>query len=259
MRVWHRLLLAVAFPAVAAQAAAAPPLTLCFEEVIHLPWSRPDATGLNFDLLDRVQRQLDEHFIYAGKPWRRCIEELRTGSVDAVIGAADSVQRREFARFPALPDGSADPARAMFESNFYVYLRVGGKASWDGHTLSTPDHAVAVPPGYIIGPILRQRGLEPRELARSAQDGLRLLADGMFDAALLLGDEAGDIARQDPRFRGKVVQAPVPYLPLSLYLMVGRNTYARDPTRIDAIWQAIARVRQTPEYRKLESAARATP
>jgi polar amino acid transport system substrate-binding protein len=254
MKIWHYLLFAVALPA-----AAAPPLTMCFEEVIHLPWSRPDATGLNFDLLERVSRQLDEHFVYMGKPWRRCIEELRTGSVDAVIGAADTTQRREFARVPALPDGSADPARAMFESNFYVYLRVGGKASWDGHTLSTPDHVVAVPPGYIISAILRQRGMQPQELARSAQDGLRLLVDGKFDAALLLGDEAGDIARQDARFRGKVVQAPIPYLPLSLYLMVGRNAYARDPARIDAIWQAIAKVRQTPEYRKLESASRSTP
>lgn len=259
MRVWHRLLLAVVLPAMAAQAMAAPPLTMCYEDVAQSPWSRPDATGLNFDLLDRVQRQLDEHFIYAGKPWRRCIEELRHGSVDAVIGAADSVPRRQFARFPLLPDGSADPARALFEDQFHVYLRVGGHASWDGQTLVAPDNVVAVPPGYIIGPILRQRGLEPRELARTPLDGLRLLADGMFDAALLLGDEAGELVRHDPRFRGRVVQAPIPYLSLSLHLMVGRGTYARDPARIDAIWQAIAKVRQSPEYRRLESAARPTP
>src|SRR5471032_2142460 len=84
------------------------PLTLCFEDVPQRPWSTPAAKGLNFDLLNRVQKQLGEHFVYTAKPWRRCLQELRVGTVDAVIGAADSAERRHYAIIPTLPDGHSD-------------------------------------------------------------------------------------------------------------------------------------------------------
>ena len=35
--------------------------------------------GLHFELLRRVEKQLGEQFTYGPKPWRRCLEELRTG------------------------------------------------------------------------------------------------------------------------------------------------------------------------------------
>ncbi|MFA9216634.1 MAG: hypothetical protein ACEQSK_05960 [Sphingomonadaceae bacterium] len=78
-------------------------------------------------------------------------------------------------------------------------MRVGGQSSWDGQTLRAPGNAVAVPPGHIITPLLRQRGLQPQEPARSAQHSL-----------LLLGDEASDIASTDQRFCGRFQHAPLP-------------------------------------------------
>lgn len=231
------------------------PLVMCFEDVVQRPWSTPAGDGLNFELLKRVEKQLGEHFIFAAKPWRRCMEELRVGAVDSVIGAADAPERHRFAVYPSLPDGRTDPARAMFEDNVYVFLRVGGQASWDGHQLISPNKQVALPSGYAIANRLRQQGLQPREIIKTPADGLRLLVSGMFDAVILEGAEASTMAAGDPRFQGKVVQAAQPYLVLDLHLPVSRRTYERDPQRIEAIWRAIASVRQTPEYRQLASEA----
>jgi polar amino acid transport system substrate-binding protein len=240
-----------------ASASTPAPLTLCYEDVAQRPWSMPGGTGLNFELLKRVEKQLGEHFIYAAKPWRRCLEEARLGTVDGVIGAADSVERRSYGVFPALPDGRADPARALFEDSVNIFLRNGGSASWDGVHLNSPNGDVAVQSGYMVATMLRQQGLRPRELVKSAEDGLRLLTTGLFDVAVLQGMEAEALARDDPRFQGKVMQAPPPYLEMAFHLLISRKTYTRDAHRIDAVWRAIGNVRQAPDYRQLLNEARA--
>jgi polar amino acid transport system substrate-binding protein len=235
----------------AASAGAPAPLTLCFEDVAQRPWSTPGATGLNFELLRRVEKQLGEHFVYKSKPWRRCLEELRLGAVDAAIGTAYSQERRSIAVFPMLRNGDADPARALYTDNAYVFLRVGGNASWDGSELVAPGGAVAVQSGYVTGELLRKRGFRPRELVKSADDGLRLLVSGMYDIAILQGKEASYLVRTDARFQHRVLQASLPYAAIDCHLAFGRAAYARDPRRAEAIWQSIAAERRSPAYRQL--------
>jgi len=238
-----------------ARAGSPKPLLFCFENTVQQPWSTPSGEGLNFELLNRVEKQLGEHFIYAAKPWRRCMEELRVGMVDSVIAAADVPERHSFAVYPTLPDGRADPARALFEDNIYVFLRVGGRASWDGRQLTSPNREVGLPSGYAIASLVRQQGLIARDMIKSPEDGLRMLASGMFDAIILEGAQAATLAKHDPRFQGKVQQALPPYAVLDLHLAVSRRTYQRDPQRIEAIWHAIGTVRQSAEYRQLASQA----
>lgn len=257
LRAWLALvpLVALAPPVRAAPA----PLILCFEDVAQRPWSMPAATGLNFDLLNRVQHELGERFSYAAKPWRRCMEELRVGTVDGVIAAADGGSRRSFAIVPTLPDGSADASRALYVDDVNVFLRVGGQARWNGQQLSAPRGEVAVQSGYLIGTNLRAQGLQPRELVKSADDGLRLLVSGLFDVAVLQGAEASHLAQSDPRFRDRVRQAAPPYAALAFHLMFSRRAYSRDPQRIEAIWHAIGLVRQSADYRQLAATAGVAP
>lgn len=236
-------------------AAKEPPLRLCFEDVDQRPWSTPGGKGLNFELLRRVEAHLNEQFIFSPKPWKRCMSELKLGQVDAVIGAADAVERRAWSRIPQLPDGREDPARALFEDSALVFLRVGGHGSWDGQQLLAPGKVVVVQSGYLVGQQLRERGFNARDTVKSAADALRMLASGSYDVAVLQGFEASQLARDDPRFKGRIRQADLPYSTISLHLMVARPTYERDPQRIEAIWQAIAAVRQSRDYRQLETEA----
>ncbi|KQV44917.1 ABC transporter substrate-binding protein [Duganella sp. Root336D2] len=239
----------------AAHAAKEPPLRLCFEDVDQRPWSTPDGKGLNFELLKRVELLLNEQFIYSPKPWKRCLNELKLGQVDAVVGAADAIDRRAWSRIPQLPDGREDPGRALFEDAALVFLRVGGNGSWDGHELLAPGKVVIVQTGYLVAQQLREKGYIPHDTVKSAADALRMLTRGSFDVAVLQGLEASKLAHEDPRFVGKVQQAELPYSTVHLHLMVGRGVYQRDPQRVEAIWQAIGNVRQTREYRQVEEAA----
>jgi polar amino acid transport system substrate-binding protein len=239
----------------ASHAATQPPLRLCFEDVDQRPWSTPAGKGLNFELLKRVEIHLNEHFIYSPKPWKRCINELRLGQVDGVIGAADSIERRAWSRIPQLPDGREDPARALFEDAALVFLRVGGQGSWDGQELAAPGKLVIVQSGYLVAQQLRDKGYLAHDSVKAAADALRMLASGSYDVAILQGLEASRLVREDPRFKGRIQQAALPYATVHLHLMVARATYERDPQRIEAIWQAIGTARQSREYRQLEEAA----
>jgi polar amino acid transport system substrate-binding protein len=232
------------------------PLAFCYEDVPQFPWTRPDETGLNFELLKRVEKQLGEQFRYEVKPWKRCIEEVRVGIMDGVIGAAESPERRSFGAFATLPNGQIDPRAALYEESYRIFTRVGSTAGWDGHTLRAPNGVVLVQSGYLIADLLRQRGFKPVESARSAEDGLRMLIGGSYDIAALYGAEAEALARSDPRFVGKIAQAPTTYSDWSFYLLISRMTFDTDKKRINAIWRAIRTVRESDEYRKLASAVR---
>lgn len=237
-------------------AALATPLQLCYEDAPQAPWTMPDGTGLNIELLKRVARITGDEFVYHARPWKRCQEETRAGRMDGMIGGADSPERRSYSTPPLLPDGSANADKAMYHDHAGVYMRVGSGVSWDGKELVNPRGVVAAQRGYYVADILQQRGQRVLDTVKSVEDGLRMVAAGMADVAVLQGRAAEELVRDDPRFRGKIELARAPYVDLPLYLHISRKTYERDPKRIEAVWNAIPVVRATPEFRKLESGAR---
>ncbi len=249
-----RLIAAVLLFGLTAGAAAAP-LAICYEDVVQRPWTTPDGGGLNLELLKRVEKRLGEKFVFTAKPWKRCMEEVRAGSMDAVVGAADSPERRRHYRVPTLPDGRADLAGALYQDAYMVFYRKGSGAGWDGRELVPAGGRVLVQHGYVISELLRARGYQPDELVKAPVDGLRMLANGGRDIAILHGREPLALVRDDPRFQGKVLQAALPYEVMGFYLLFGRTSHERQAARIEAIWRAIALERRSPSYQQLETEA----
>lgn len=231
------------------------PLLLCFEDVPQTPWTMPDGTGLNIDLLKRVEKMLGENFEFSARPWARCLKEVREGSVDGLFGAADTEERRHWGVYPTLQDGRSDTRRALHVDSFNVFLRVGGQASWDGKELRAPGKGVLVQRGYVTADILRQRGFKVQEATTSGPDAIRQLAAGMFDVAVIQGVEPELFLRSDAALTKRVTASKTPYELLPSYLIIGRLTYDRDPKRIEAIWKAIDMVRRSPEYKAAEAGA----
>lgn len=241
--------------ALAAPAACAAPLHLCYEDVAQPPWTQDDGSGLNITLLKKVATLTGDKFILSRRPWARCLEETRLGRMDGMIGAADTPERRQFSIPPLLADGSADAGKALHFTRVHIFLRVAGAASWDGKTLRNPRGSVITQRAYFIGDLMRQRGYQVIDTVKSSEEALRLLVAGGADVAVLMEHSTRGLLRDDPRFRGKVVQAPLPYLEMPLFLLINRERYGRDPRRIEALWTALASVRASPAQRKLEENA----
>ena len=245
------LLLSVCLCAICTSPCAAP-LKFCYEDVPQHPWTMPDGTGLNFELLNRVEKALGESFVYQPMPWKRCQEEVRDGEMDGIIGAADNAERRKYLMFPALANGGLDTSATLYDDQFNVYLRDGGQGAWDGKKLASPAHPVLVQSGYlVIESMLHDHGIKTFDSIKSAEDGLRFLSEGMIDVAVLQSVEAEYLRREDARFKEKIILSPTPFAVLPLFLAINRASYTREPKRIDAIWSTIRNVRNSAEYRKL--------
>lgn len=230
------------------------PLKLCFEDTPQAPWTMPDGTGLNIELLKRVELQLGEKFEFSAKPWKRCLDELKTGVQDGVFGSAVSAERRQFALFPSNPDGSDDSSAALNEDHARVYIRNGSKVSWDGKNLINVNQPVLVQRAYLVANILQQKGFQVREV-RTIHEALQLLASGKAEVAILQGADAENLVKLDSNYRQKILSITPHFLYLAMYLPINQQTYARDPARIQAIWNMIRQVRATPEYKQLMNAA----
>lgn len=237
---------------------AQPPLVLCYEDVPQAPWTMPNGSGLNFELLKRVEKLTGEKFVFAARPWKRCMEETRNGLMDGMIGGADSPERREFSLPPLLPDGTPNPAKAMYQDRVDLFIRNGSGASWDGKQLINPRGIVVAQRGYFVAQLMRERGQTVLDTVKSAEEGVRMLATGAADVAVLLGQGGADMVRDDARFQREISMAKMPFVVFSFHLLIGKKTYAANPARIEALWNAIATVRADPEYRQL-AAARSAP
>ena len=248
------LMAALAVPS--AQCAPAAPLRLCYEDVPQPRWTMPGGSGLNIELLKRVEALTGERFVLVRRPWLRCMEETRLGRMDGMIGGADSPDRRAFSVPPLLPDGSPDASKAMYLDNVNLFLRAASGARWDGTTLTNPRGTVVTQRGYFVADLMRERGQKVIDTVKSADEALRLLASGTADVAVLMEHSVGNMLDADPRFRGRIVKSPAPFTVFPFYLLIGRTSYDQDPARIEAVWRAIAAVRATPAYRKLEAAQR---
>lgn len=234
--------------------AQAAPVQLCYEDAPQAPWTMPDGTGLNFELLKRVAELTGEQFVFVRRPWLRCQEETRLGRMDGMIGAADSPERRQFSRMPMLPNGKPDPGKALYLDNVSIFLRAGSGASWDGRQLHNPSGIVVTQRGYHVADTMRERGQRVIDSVKSADEALRLLVKGGADVAVLLERSAFDLVHIDPRFHGRIVKAALPFSTAPFHLMIANTSYQQNPRRFEAIWEAIAVVRARPDYRRLEAA-----
>lgn len=237
-----------------AHALAAEPLRLCYEDVPQGYWTRPDGSGVALDLVRKVESRLGEHFTYTSLPWKRCLEEVRIGTMDAVVGAADSPERHAYGVYPTQADGSLDSRTAIWTDFFNVFYRADSKVKWDGKDLNVPSGTVVAQRSYVVAEILRSRGYKVVDSTKSVVDGLRFLVEGTAEAAVLQGVEAEWLCANDPRFRGLIRQGSAHYVVLPLYFLSARPSYQRDPKRIQAIWNEIRAVRESADFRKLEEA-----
>lgn len=233
----------------------ASPLRICYEDVVQYPWTTPEGEGLNFVLMEMVRQKLQENFVMQARPWKRCLAYAANGEVDAVMGAADTPERRRYAVFPARANGEARTEARLYATGFHIFVRKGSAIQWDGKQFHHLHGTVAAQAGFITAERLRAMGLPLDDSSKTAENGLRLLHGGLVEAAVLQGEQALKNLQENPQFQSNIQVLPKPFLSLTMYLMVSKKIYALQKPRIDAIWQAIEQVRSSESYLQQERAA----
>ncbi|WP_158229053.1 substrate-binding periplasmic protein [Chitinimonas sp. BJB300] len=231
-------------------------LRICYEDIDQPPWTYLDGQGVTLDLLRKVANELGEEFQFFIKPWKRCLGEVKLGIVDAVVGAVELPERRVYSEYPKDANGKTNPSASLWHDDFNIFVLEQSTVEWDGQQFHQLNGQIAAQAGYSSVTWLKDQGLPVTSESKSAEEVLRLINIGVAEAGVIQGAEAVKLVQTDLRFKGKIRVLARPYRSEPLYFIVSKLSYAKAPARFDAIWQSIARQRQSPEYRAAETKAR---
>ncbi len=250
-RALRPLALGLLMAAAPASAYAVTKVSLCFENKLVAPWRTPERSGLNFELLKRVEAKLDISFSYELLPWKRCLAKLKSNEVDGAFSVSFSDERREYGAFPG--GASHDSKKRLHTARYFLLRKKGSTVDWDGKQFHGLDGKVAFQLGYSVGDLLRAMRLPVDESSDSSHNVGRKVLTGRVAAAAMMDSDvaalmAGPLAPQ-------LDVAATPLLEKPYYLMLSHALVKARPELAERIWKSIEEVRNGREYGKLVQAA----
>lgn len=246
-----RLAVALLCALLSAPALANKKLTLCFENKLVPPWRTVEQSGLNFELLKRVESKLQISFDYELLPWKRCLAKLRANEVDGAFTVSFSDERRDFGAFPG--NLQPDARRRMHYARYFLVRRKGSDIDWDGKQFSNIDGKIAFQLGYSVGDMLREQKVEVDESNDSAYNMGRKVLAGRVAAAAMMDSDVGVLMRAPIASRLEVLDVPLSEKPY--FLMLSNALVKARPELAEQIWRSIEEVRDSKDYGKLVRAA----
>lgn len=249
-RVATHIAMAVLCSVLSAPLLAATELTLCFERKAVPPWRDIDKTGLNFELLARVESKLDLFFDYKLLPWKRCLAMLQANQVDGAFSVSFTPERRAFGAFPGVPP---DVNKRLHYARYFLVRRLGSKATWDGQRFLNIDGKIAFHLGYSVGHMLREHKLAVDETSDTLHNVGRKIVTGRVAGAALMDSDmallmAGSLGKQ-------LDVVPTPLSERAYYLILSERLVREQPQLATHIWDSVEEVRNSREYGKLVKAA----
>lgn len=230
---------------------AADSLLLCFENKVVQPWRTVEFTGLNFELLKRVEAKLDVRFDYQLLPWKRCLAKLKANEVDGAFSVSFSPERSQYGVFPG--QGAPDSRQRMHSARYYLIRKKGSPIDWDGKQFHKVDGKIGFQLGYSIGEQLRALHLAVDESNDTVHNVGRKLLAGRLAGAAVFDSDADNLMRGPLGSRLEMVAIPLVEKPY--YLLLSTRLVKAQPELAERIWKAIENVRDGREYGKLVQAA----
>ncbi|WP_269530961.1 transporter substrate-binding domain-containing protein [Chitinimonas sp. BJYL2] len=223
-------------------------LKLCVDSTEVYPWVVDGRDGLNIVQLKMVSQKLGTKFEFHRIPWARCLDEMRQGNMDGAFAASFKPDRLALGVYPGGGD-KPDESKHMMMDGYTLFRAKGSTVSFDGKTISNLNGAVGAQQGYSVVDQLKGMGVRVDDGTRSADDTLRKLAAGRLGAAALQTLE-GENSIRLPEFAGKVEKVSPPLVEKPYYLMLSKQLVAQNGAFAKEVWQTVATVRESPEYKK---------
>lgn len=228
-------------------------LVFCHEDQDSYPWVLKDRPGLNIHIMKLLERELALPIVLTSLPWRRCLAELASGRVDGAFASSFQQVRLEMGHYPSV-DGRPDPNKRLHTSSYSLYRRKGDDLAWDGKQFRNLRGPIGILSSFSIGDVLRSNGAEVDEGSKSPEDTLRKLVAGRVQGVALQTSRVERLLVQQPELGETIERAPVPLQEKSYYLMLSFKFVAAYPVLADAVWERLARLRESDEYKRIEQA-----
>ncbi|MCP4720501.1 MAG: transporter substrate-binding domain-containing protein [Desulfobacteraceae bacterium] len=181
-------------------------------------------------------------------PWKRCLNELEKGKADGLFTASYKEKRKQFGKFPE-KDGKVDPSKRFTSSSYAFYKLKSSSLDFSAKDYGIFTDKVGGPLGYSIVEDLKKKGLKMEESASTEIDFKKLIAGRLQAVAALeltgdyyLGAVKG-FSEKIEKMNPLIVEKPY-------YFMLSHQFYEKDPAMAEKIFEAIAQIREDPEFKK---------
>ncbi len=232
-----------------AKSAELPVLRFCSIDVDFAPVARVDGTGHYQFLLQEAARKAGVSVERHIAPRRRCLDGLRTGGSDGMIGAF-TPERSALAVFP-MAGGAPDVAKAFGTVRYYPYRRVATSVSWDGERFHGLDGRVGVESAFVfVTDRLRTMGVPYDDGAKTLAQNMDKLRADRVDVVIGMDLEADRLVAM--RHAGRIERAGGAFDLTPMYLMLSKQFYAAHPELAQRLWQAVQEVRNSPAYKRYQ-------
>lgn len=231
-------------------------LLLCAEDENSYPWLLRDGSGLNMLMVQRVGQRVGLAVKVELQPWKRCLQSLQENRVDGAFKASFKPERLKMGAYP-MRGGQPDAARAMLDESYHLYRLKGSAVGWDGVQVSQLDGLVGAQAGFSIVDVLKRLGLPTDSSAKAPDALLAMLQRGRLGAVALQTSQGDFELGRKPELAASIERVGPPLLSQPYYLLLSHALVRRDPGLAERIWDAVAAVRESAEYRAALQAARA--
>jgi len=221
-------------------------LTPMFVGVGHeVPIVKP---GASIDILNALNNQLSNlQIIFQRKPWRRCLRDLASGKVDAVI-ASYRPERESFAVYPMTNDNKVAEKFAISKFGSCLIGRPDFHKQWKTREVfQNKAFTLAVPNGYGVGAALKDEPLFIHNTFSSAK-AFELVENNVVDASVSLCQIDDEPVVSYP-YKDSDVAAIYPAYEITHgYLLFSRKFYDEHPALSNQMWQHLAQMNTAKIY-----------
>lgn len=222
-------------------AAQSPALSACKLDEAYEPISMPDREAAGERTIREAALSLGRPVRFDPQPWPRCLEGIRTGAYDFIVGPSANPAFYAFIAYPRL-NGQPDAARGIGAVNYVVMRRKASAVRWDGTRFS----GLTQPVFYGNTAVIVRRKLDELQVAsddsaRYAEQLANMLAFGRIEVGITRQPEAEALMKR-PEFSGLEI-LPHPFVSFEAYLGVNMKVAAEQAAFVEKLWDELGRRR----------------
>jgi polar amino acid transport system substrate-binding protein len=200
-----------------------------------IDWAKP---GISVAIVKKAAEDLGFSADFKRQPWKRCLDDLKAGNVDAIFNSSFQKERQEYGVYPG--GGTANSAQRITTIAYSLYRKKGNPVSWDGKAFTNLDGPIGAVAGYSIVGDLKKMSVAVEE-ANSTDVNLKKLLAGRIPG-VAAQDVTADQFLTHADFADLEKVKP-PLVTKDYFVMLSRAYVDADPARAAKFWAKIGELR----------------
>lgn len=224
-------------------------LTLCIEDADYSPFlnGSPGAAhpGVLVELVQMAAAANHTQVILISHPWKRCIDMLSKGQVDAIAASIWLPEREAWGVYPKRPeqpDAAPDRELRLWHVEYPIFVSRQSTLSYDGQRFEGVRTGLSAPSGYVVWQRLKDAGVL-HDTVLLPKAGLNLVALNRLDG-YVVERNIGQHLLHDLGIEDKVTTLPTLFDQADWYLVFSHPFHRANTALAQRIWQSVGELRE---------------